>query len=1121
MFIEHTTNTTTFTPSDLTDSISCAHLFAEKLKRVRGERTFPPREETDNLVQRKGEEHEAAYLAQLKADASLNVVEIDVNNDDWTIPIEQTIAAINDPSVDVVFQAHLAKGNWRGRADFLERNLETKLFEVMDTKLARSVKPYMVLQLCIYSDALADVQGQLPDQMHIVLGNGNRETLKVSEFIHYYRAAKARLEERAALNGEAAETYPWPVAHCANCRLNEECESRRETDDHLSRVAGISRQQALKLEETGITTSAELASAVDSQRPATLAMASFDKLRRQARLQLLPEPGEFELLEPQPGKGFAMLPDPDPGDVFYDIEGDPLWDASGGLEYLHGLWFFEDGDTEPGDATFRPLWSHHRNEEREKFRELIDFFVERREQHPDMHIYHYAPYEVTALKRLAQQYGTREEEVDQFLRDGVLVDLYRVVAQSLQASVPNYSIKSMEKFYMGERTALVKKGDDSIAEYERWRKTGDQSILDEIGDYNEEDCLSTFLLRDWLLLRRDEAIDRWGREKVYAEIEEEDEEPTGELTPGQELAAERVRLIEKLTAAGDASRTSGELESADLFELTAELMQYHSREAKPDLWEMYHRFSMTEDELVIDKESIGELRLLDVADNPRPEKQSQAYKLSFPEQPYRLKVGQKPLDPGTGSIAGEILEINETERWLELKRGPSLSEVPLPTALVPPGPLETWETQNAIARFGKSLLEDPDGEAFSTLRQLIVRKQPIGGASLQRHELGEQVALPVVTEGTYLMVQGPPGTGKTYVGARMIVELIRAGKRVGVTATGHSAIHNLLDEIEDYAHKTGCPLDGIKKSSSTGGTGSTYESRHGLIRSSSKNGDVHGSGADLIAGTAWLFAREEWDDELDYMFVDEAGQMSLATTIAVGTAARSLVLLGDPAQLPQVRKGVHPGGSGASAMEHVLGEHQTVPEDMGLFLETTHRLQPEICAYISEAFYDSRLGPEEKTSLHVTADGAGLRFMPVEHEARSLESPEEAFAIATEIERLAAAGVALADVIVVAPYNAQVDMLRRHLPPEVRVGTVDKFQGQEAEVAFFSLTASSREDVPRGLEFLFSAERLNVAISRAKSLAYLVGSPGLVGSDARSVHEMRLANRICAFIELAEASNAS
>lgn len=1110
MYINRDTDATTFTPTDLSDSINCAHLFAEKLKMARGDRAWPPREAEDNLVQRKGDEHEAEYLAALKA-AGKNVAEIEIDDSDWTVPIAKTLEAINDPAVDVVFQAHLTKGNWRGRADFMERDPETGLFEVMDTKLARKVKPYMVLQLCIYSDALADIQGTLPERMHIVLGDGKRDTLRVNEFIHYYRAAIARLERRAEQNGDAESTYPWPVAHCTNCRLNDECESRREADDHLTRVAGISRQQVMKLEEVGITTCAELAEATDGMRPTSLAIASFDKIRRQAGLQLLPDPGSWELLEPQPGKGFAMLPSPDPGDVFYDIEGDPLWDHEGSLEYLHGLWFFDDEETDPDEATFLPLWAHDRDQERAAFQQLIDFFMQRRNDHPNMHIYHYAPYEVSALKRLAQQYGTREEEVDQLLRDGTLVDLYRVVAQSLQASVPSYSIKSLEKFYMRQRTALVKAGDDSIEEYERWRETGDANILQEISDYNEEDCLSTFLLRDWLLERCEEAIGRWG-EAAVREAAEDDEEASEEIiSEGQQLAIDRLGLIERVQATAEVRRNAGDIEEAEMLELSAELMQYHSREAKPAFWEIYNRYAMTEDQLVIDKESIGGLRPVDEA--PVAIARSLGHKLSFPEQPYRLNVGDNPLDPATERSAGEILEINETERWLLVKRGPSLAEVDLPSALIPGKPIKTFVIQDAIARFTESLIDNPESETYSVLRDLLRRKPPLDGASVQRKTLEERVGLPLETEGTYLMVQGPPGTGKTYEGARMIVELIRAGKRVGVTATGHSAIHNLLVEVEEHAHKTGCDFVGVKKGTAAGGT--DFTSPRGLITTMADNAEVHASGAALVAGTAWLFSREEWDCELDFMFVDEAGQMSLATTIAVGTAASSLVLLGDPAQLPQVTQGVHPDGSGASAMEHVLGVNHTVPEDLGLFLETTYRLHPEICDFISEAFYDSRLHPEAQTSEHETPSGSGLRFLEIEHDGRSLESPEEAIAIAAELDRLSASGVALEDMIVVAPYNAQVEMLRRHLPAAVRVGTVDKFQGQQALVVFFSLTASSRDEVPRGLEFLFSAERLNVAISRAKALAYMVGSPSIIGADARTVGEMRLANRVCAFVELA------
>ena len=200
-------------------------------------------------------------------------------------------------------------------------------------------------------------------------------------------------------------------------------------------------------------------------------------------------------------------------------------------------------------------------------------------------------------------------------------------------------------------------------------------------------------------------------------------------------------------------------------------------------------------------------------------------------------------------------------------------------------------------------------------------------------------------------------------------------------------------------------------------------------------------------------------------------------------------------------------------LTHLLGDADTIPPDRGVFLERTFRLHPDVCAYISEEFYDGRLQPDPVTATRTTPLGTGLRYIEVAHEGNRQDSREEVEAVRAEVDRLLAAGVT--DLMVVAPYNAQVNALREALPDRVRVGTVDKFQGQEADVVLYSMASSSGEDVPRGLEFLLSRNRLNVAVSRARCLAYLVASPRLLEVNCRTIPQMRLANALCRFVELA------
>ena len=451
--------------------------------------------------------------------------------------------------------------------------------------------------------------------------------------------------------------------------------------------------------------------------------------------------------------------------------------------------------------------------------------------------------------------------------------------------------------------------------------------------------------------------------------------------------------------------------------------------------------------------------------------------------------------------------------------------------LVPDGPYKTLAQQAALARLASSVLA-ADG-CYSAARDILARGRPrIAGHmfehEIQTTELAAQRALTVGLDSSYLFIQGPPGTGKTWTGARLITELIRRGRRVGVTATSHKAIHNLLDEVVKAAKEERLKFRGLKKVSQK--EPETFF--HGdFIENAEKTNDFADASLDvlLFAGTAWLFAHEALDGKVDTLVIDEAGQVSLADALAMGTAARNIVLLGDPLQLAQVSQGTHPVGTGCSVLEHLLGESLTIPSDKGLFLEHTRRMHPNVCGFVSEIVYDGRLKGIPELERQGTQFGTGLRFKPVAHAGNAAASPEEAAAVVDDIKAMIGGGwtdragkacvLGEKDFMVVAPYNAQVRKLRNALNkaglPDVPVGTVDKFQGREAPVVFFSMATSSTDDVPRSLEFLFSRNRLNVAVSRAMCLAIIVASPRLLESRARTIEQMRLINALCRFVEIA------
>jgi uncharacterized protein len=993
-----------------------------------------------------------------------------------------------------------------------------------------------VIQLCNYAGHLERIQGVAPEEIHVVLGGDRVESLRLLDFAAYYRATKVRFEAAIAAGVSA---YPDPVSHCAVCSWREACDQRRIADDHLSIVANMRTEQIRKLHDAGFETVTALAQANGTGVHGML-NATLEKLRDQARLQVAARsdpsgPPPYEILPgPGPGRGLGALPEPAPGDLFFDIEGDPFV-GDGGLEYLLGVGWVESD----GAFGYRAFWGHTDAEEKQAFEDFIDFVLQRQHDEPGLHVYHYAPYEPSALGRLMGRHATREEEVDGLLRAGTLVDLLQVVRQSVRVGTPSYGLKKLEGLYMAARTGAITDAGSSIVEYERWLECGEGGILSDLESYNKDDCESTMLLRNWLEARRSEYAEKFGSEPERP-IPRDARAPEGVA----EAASENAVLIDALIHNVDhqAETAGAELHASSLL---AQLLEWHRREEKPEWWRYFDRvLRCDEDDHFADTESVAGLEYEGEVNRVA---RSAIHRYRFdPTQDHKLKEGSSWCDPDAerdwqlldikAVTPGAIVNVDPVEGTLDLKRGLT-STAPHPRCLIPSGPIPTDPQRKALRRVAASVIAygiDGNGP-YRAVRDLLLRNQPrLGDGPSEGALCGDDeapddavVRLALSLEGGTLAVQGPPGSGKTRTAARTIVELVRAGHQIGVTANSHAVITNLLADVVLCAEKEGQKIQISQKSDEGGGLD------HPWVTQRSNNEQMVGdlASANVLAGTGWLFSRAEFDQSLDYMVIDEAGQLSLANVAAVGTAARNLVMMGDPNQLAQPSKGTQPPGVDVSGLSHLLGEADTMPPELGLFLDHTHRLHPEICAFISEVFYDSRLaslaGCERQT---VGGDGAlagsGLRWRPVEHEGNRTSSTEEAEVVRQLIVDLVGRiwtdrdgnqhALGVDDILVVAPYNAHVSLLGQVLPNGVRIGTVDKFQGKQAPVVIVSLAASTAEDVPRGMEFLYSRNRINVAVSRAKALSIVVASPALLSAQCRTVEQMRLVNGLCRFVELAE-----
>ena len=1122
--------------TDLTSFMECEVLTALNLRALTDPDLAAQRialDDSTQLITDKGVEHEKAYLHRLISQG-LTVVDIAAAAGPALADRVQATQQAMAQGAQVIYQAALTGDDLVGHADFLVRvdtpsALGGWSYEVEDTKLARSAKGKFLVQLSFYSHLLEPLQGLAPRQMHVVLGDGKKVSFACEDTRHYvqsllqrYRACIAQLQ---APSSSTPAAYPLPCDHCSMCPWRNRCAAQRVADDHLCQVAGVRKDQIVKLEQAGIRTMAQLGALAPTASVPQLNPQTRHKLVQQARLQTQGKATgqlHFELIDHPIGslRGFERLPQPHPGDIFFDMEGDPLHDQ--GLEYLFGLWFEQNGAW-----TFKAFWAHDRAQEKQAFEDCIDFIMQRRAQHPGLHVYHYASYEESAFKRLATSHGTREAALDELLRGKVLVDLYRVVREALCISQPSYSIKYVEHFYRGQRGGDVTNAGASIVSYERWRESQDPQLLQDIQNYNRDDVQSTQQLRDWLLTLRPSDLP-WRTAQsnpgVAAVLAKSEKRQQAE----ERFALYQQRLMQALPKDVAAWSTDDHI-----LALTAQMLGFHGRANKPQWWSIFSKADLSLDELLEDPECLAGLTL-DPAVPPMRVGSKTRYTFVVPPQDSKLGDGD---DCTLTHSASEIKGIAWDDAAGRLSIEVSAQQEPLPEVLSlgPQRPINTIKLEDALYAFADGLLNGQ--AAHSAIAQLLRRDPP--------RVQGLTPGQPLIAQGqdtvqgcvyaalnlqqSYLYVQGPPGAGKTYVGSRMIAALLAAGKRVGVMSNSHKAIHHLMQGAIAVASEQGVAVHAVKKASEQS-RDSYFQAEGARVSNITDPDKVARAGGNLIGGTAFLFCRHP--NLVDVLFVDEAGQVALANLVASSVAAPNLVLLGDQMQLSQPTQGAHPGRSGESALDYLLDGAATIAPHKGIFLATTWRMHPQVCEFISQAVYEGRLHPEPHNArrtlvlspgAHPSLRPSGIVHVPIAHTGCSLKSEAEAQFIAQVYQSALqqqytdtqgrSHPLTTDHILVVAPYNLQVKLLKRLLPAGARVGTVDKFQGQEAELVIVSMTTSSEQDLPRHLGFLYSKNRLNVAISRAKCMAIVLANSALLAIKCHQPQDMQLVNTLCAMAE--------
>lgn len=1168
--------------SDLKKASECEFAFLRALDAKLG-RIDPVPDPEDAMLERSGrmgDAHEHRVLEAYRAELGSAVVEIerpDVRDAAAVAAAVEATRAAFTAGAPVVFQATFADEGFIGFADFIVRQPDGR-YLVQDSKLARRARVTALLQLAAYAEQLERTGVPCADTVELLLGDGTTSVHRLDDIAPVYRLRRARLEqivaERLAEDGPVAWGDPrYDLdGRCPTCDL--EVQAHRD----VLLVAGLRVTQRAALFEAGITTIDALA-ASEGHVPGILD-ATIENHRIQARLQLEAEaaasaadasgersPDDAPLPPPvvvRDAASLAAIPEPDPGDLFFDFEGDPLYTEGAatdwGLDYLFGM-----VDTA---ERFTPLWAHSFAEERVALEQFLALVAARRVAHPNMHIYHYASYERTHLLTIAARHGVGEAAVDQLLADGVLVDLYPIVKRAVRVGSRSYSIKKLEPLYMGTelREAEVKSGGDSILEYVRAREllaTGEvdpatglvgaaaaQHVLDDLADYNRYDCVSTLRLRDWLLGLAREA----GVEPVPESLLVEAAKAAGKVYEASPLAVELQRL------AGPPDDPERDADHTALA-LAAAAIDYHDREAKSFWWSHFFRVEQPleawedhRDVLVVDPTASAVVQRWYREDQHRVDRRELLLRgrvapgsrfgvgaelfVLYDSPPPFPRFGLRPGSRTQNSV--RVLEVLDDGLVVEERSVAGVTWSELPMAVVPGTPPPAGRQREAILEWAQQLSSAypftwPKNPAVDVLRRTPPRtRRDLGGVaglaplSADHHYVSAVIASLAVLDDSYLAVQGPPGTGKTYVASHVITELVsKRAWKIGVVAQSHAVVENVLDSVIRAGLAADLVAKAPKDAREPGDHAYTTIAKDGVAEFTAG----HAASGFVIGGTAWDFANADRvpRGSLDLLVIDEAGQFSLAATIAASVAARNLLLLGDPQQLPQVSQGNHPEPVDASALGWVADGHDVLPPEFGYFLAESRRMHPAVAAPVSRLSYEGELHSHPVASLR-SLDGVspGLTPIPVDHVGNATASPEEALAIVDLVagllgrEWIEATDVAAParplvqrDLIVVTPYNAQLTTVRAALDAagytEVPVGTVDKFQGQEAAVAIVSLAASSAAAAPRGVEFLLLKNRLNVAISRAKWAAYLVYSPGLLDTLPRTPEGVA---QLSAFIRL-------
>lgn len=1087
------------------------------------------------MIAEKGRQHEVAYFQKL-TQQGVNIVDITQAGRTRIEQINATKQALQS-GAEYLYQAVLTYPDpdfpltWLIKPDFLHRiphptDPNQPLYEVIDTKFAQKTRAPFIIQAALYTKIMSLYQKAPLNHFHFVLGNNEKVSYAYGEAQYYVDELIEKFYNftNSYHLKTLASPYPEKCDSCSVCPWQEHCNKRWQADHYLNQIPMITSWQINHLKQNqvdNLTTLCTLSAKTQTLFPEQY----FTKLQTFAQLILKAAETNYDtvlgqvLLPLTEDEGLLSLPAAQEKDLYLEMRLDTT--VVGLLCYSATIRVLEDNFL----PNYVQLWAHSLEEEKILLENLLEIIGRYYKQDTKLHIYHYGSHVVQTFERLGEKFPQRLTQINYLFKHDVFVNLEQVLRESIAISAPSYRLNSIAPLFTNQK--IVPKG-ELLYQYNQWREHDqlDLSLLEEITQKNYTTCDAIESLHSWLLTKKNTLS------------------PYAEARKAVLLKEAAVNLDTSLTHQALLSCQEKMPEQQEFLQLVADLLDFYQREREPALWDMFARHHMNTTELIHDDNCLGGLsRVKNIPVISEATSRKKIYTYSFPPQQTKLREGKTCLNAKTLQSAGEIVKLDSINYFIELSIS-SADGLPDHLSLIPDRPVRVDLLAKALLRYAESIIEDHTGQSFPAVTDLLMRRPP----HLKNTPRGQKIDCPELyptpedrarhilktvlnLENSVLFIQGPPGAGKTYIASRLITNLLQRGARIAISSNSHKAIHNLLAAIEKRAHELNFFFSGVKKSTEKD-LDSQYKPTSLYMTESFHNAEVfegfENGRFQLVAGTAWLFAQPRFDQKFDYLFVDEAGQVSLANLVAIGLSAKRIILLGDQMQLGQPVQGEHPHESGLSVLDYFLQGKATVPPDRGFFLGETWRMHPEICAFLSTALYDQRLAARAHTqtqSLVLETDTAhfalrqtGLHFVPILHK-NCTDSSEEEAQLVTEIynsllkQSYTKEGQILPiqdeNILIVTPYNLQVQLLKNRLPEKARVGTIDKFQGQEAEVVIISMVTSDGESATHQMEFLYSKNRLNVAISRAKTLALLIANPALMSVVCETPDQISLVNTFC------------